>query len=71
MHTDNTYMITRPNLSCTGIWCALEDATVINGCMYAFPGSHKKQTEYFMTLNEDRKSTQYVGPKPNYEEKYL
>lgn len=67
MHTDNTYMITRPNLSCMGVWCALEDANKTNGCMYAFPGSHKIETDYFMVMDKDKKSTSYVGPKPNYE----
>ena len=41
MHTDNTYITTEPELSCLGIWCALEDANKENGCMYGFPGSHK------------------------------
>lgn len=70
MHTDNTYIISRPKLSCVGIWCALEDATIENGCMFAFPGSHNNQTDYFLRLGEDRRSTSYVGNPPEYEKKY-
>ena len=66
MHTDNTFVISRPNLSCLGIWCALQDATVENGCMYAFPGSHNKTTDQFLVLDESRRNTVYVGPDPNY-----
>lgn len=39
-HQDNTFLYTEP-LSCTGLWLALEDATVTNGCLWAIPGSHK------------------------------
>ncbi len=41
-HIDSTFLYTNP-LSCTGIWIALEDATIENGCLYSIPGSH---TEY-------------------------
>ncbi|PIA26515.1 hypothetical protein AQUCO_09100002v1 [Aquilegia coerulea] len=39
-HQDNSFLYTEPP-SCTGLWLALEDATVINGCLWAIPGSHK------------------------------
>lgn len=71
MHTDNTYMITRPKLSCMGLWCALQDATITNGCMFAFPGSHNIETNYFSVLGKDGKTTDYIGPNPNYETRYL
>jgi phytanoyl-CoA hydroxylase len=40
-HTDSTFLYTEP-LSCIGLWFALEDATVENGCMFALPGRHKE-----------------------------
>jgi phytanoyl-CoA hydroxylase len=40
-HTDSTYLYTEP-LSCVGLWFALEDATVENGCMFALPGRHRE-----------------------------
>jgi phytanoyl-CoA hydroxylase len=38
-HQDHTFLWTDPP-SVTGLWFALEDATVENGCMWARPGSH-------------------------------
>ena len=38
-HQDATFLHTEP-LSVTGLWFALEDATVDNGCMWALPGGH-------------------------------
>lgn len=39
-HQDGTFMYTEPN-SLTGLWVALEDATLQNGCLWALPGGHK------------------------------
>lgn len=39
-HQDNSFLYTEPP-TCTGLWLALEDATVINGCLWAIPGSQK------------------------------
>lgn len=39
-HQDATFLYTDP-ISVTGLWFALEDATVDNGCLYALPGAHK------------------------------
>ncbi|KAH9615869.1 hypothetical protein KSS87_000913 [Heliosperma pusillum] len=39
-HQDNSFLYTDPP-TCTGLWLALEDATVVNGCLWAIPGSHK------------------------------
>jgi len=38
-HQDHTFLWTDPP-SVTGLWFALEDATVDNGCLWARPGSH-------------------------------
>ncbi len=40
-HTDSTYLYTEP-MSCIGLWFALEDATLDNGCMWALPGRHRQ-----------------------------
>lgn len=61
MHTDNTYIISEPKLSCIGMWVALEDATRENGCMFAFPRSHLTSTTYFSVLNETRRNTKMIG----------
>ncbi|XP_010916511.1 phytanoyl-CoA dioxygenase isoform X2 [Elaeis guineensis] len=39
-HQDNSFLYTEPR-SCTGLWLALEDANITNGCLWAIPGSHK------------------------------
>ncbi|TMQ14030.1 MAG: phytanoyl-CoA dioxygenase family protein [Deltaproteobacteria bacterium] len=38
-HQDHTYLWTDPP-SATGLWFALEDATVGNGCLWVRPGGH-------------------------------
>ncbi|HEV7398470.1 MAG TPA: phytanoyl-CoA dioxygenase family protein [Pyrinomonadaceae bacterium] len=38
-HQDATFIFTEP-LSMAGLWFALEDATVENGCLWALPGGH-------------------------------
>lgn len=38
-HQDATFLYTEP-LSVTGLWFALEEATLDNGCLWALPGGH-------------------------------
>ncbi len=40
-HTDSTYLYTEP-MSCIGLWFALEDASLENGCMWALAGRHRE-----------------------------
>jgi phytanoyl-CoA hydroxylase len=39
-HQDGTFLLTEPE-SVVGLWFALEDATVENGCLYALRGEHE------------------------------
>src|SRR6202140_5045324 len=39
-HQDATFLYTEP-LRLAGLWFALEDATIENGCLWAIPGGHK------------------------------
>lgn len=39
-HQDEDFIPTRDR-SRTGVWIALDDATVKNGCLWVIPGSHK------------------------------
>ncbi len=39
-HQDTTFLYTEPH-SCIGMWFAMEDATLENGCMWGLPGHHK------------------------------
>jgi phytanoyl-CoA hydroxylase len=40
-HQDSTFLYTEPQ-DIVGLWFALEDATVENGCLWAIPGGHKR-----------------------------
>src|SRR5713226_1319049 len=39
-HQDATFLFTEP-LRMFGLWFALEDATIENGCLWVIPGGHK------------------------------
>lgn len=39
-HCDHSFLWTEPQ-SVVGLWVALEDATVDNGCLWALPGQHR------------------------------
>jgi phytanoyl-CoA hydroxylase len=39
-HQDATFIYTDP-ITCMGLWVALEDATLENGCLWALPGGHR------------------------------
>lgn len=41
-HQDSTFLYTAPRQTCLGLWLALDDATLENGCLWARPGSHKE-----------------------------
>jgi len=51
-HQDATYLYGEP-LSMVGIWTALEDATVSNGCLEFIPGSHSEAVTKRMVRNPD------------------
>ena len=39
-HQDSTFLYSEPP-SVIGLWFAVEDATIENGCLYAVPGGHR------------------------------
>ena len=39
-HQDSTFLYTEP-IDIAGMWFALEDATIDNGCLWALPGGHR------------------------------
>jgi phytanoyl-CoA hydroxylase len=41
-HQDSTFLYTEPQLTCLGLWLALDDADESNGCLWYRPGSHKE-----------------------------
>jgi ectoine hydroxylase-related dioxygenase (phytanoyl-CoA dioxygenase family) len=41
LHQDNAYFRVVPDEAVITCWCALDDATLENGCMYYVPGTHR------------------------------
>lgn len=41
VHVDSTFLNTDPVDALVGVWIALDDATLENGCLWFIPGSHK------------------------------
>lgn len=52
-HQDSTFLFTEP-MSVIGLWFALEDATIENGCLWAIPGGHKAglKSRFFRASSE-------------------
>lgn len=65
-HQDNSFLYTEP-ASCTGLWLALEDATITNGCLWAIPGSHKNGL--VRRFIRDNNGVHFDRPSPAYDQK--
>ena len=68
-HQDSTFLYTDPP-SAVGFWYALEDATVSNGCLSFWPGSHKAApVRKRLMRRDDRTGTHIVdNPGPQFPE---
>jgi len=51
-HQDEHFLPTRDRSLC-GVWIALDDATIDNGCLWAWPGSHAPGILYPMRAHAD------------------
>jgi phytanoyl-CoA hydroxylase len=40
-HQDSTFLHTEPRQTCLGLWLALDNADISNGCLWVRPGSHR------------------------------
>ncbi|XP_010093365.2 phytanoyl-CoA dioxygenase [Morus notabilis] len=65
-HQDNSFLYTEPT-TCTGLWLALEDATITNGCLWAIPGSQKNGLVRRFIRGEN--GVTFDRPSPNYDQK--
>lgn len=52
-HQDSAFLYTDPP-SVVGLWIALEDATVDNGCLWALPGSHRSALSRRFVKKDDQ-----------------
>ncbi|KAJ7569173.1 hypothetical protein O6H91_01G064300 [Diphasiastrum complanatum] len=63
-HQDNSFLYTEPQ-SCVGLWLALEDATVENGCLWILSKSHKGGTA--RRFLRDHSGVRFDKESPNYD----
>jgi len=61
-HQDSTFLATEPRETCLGLWLALEDATLQNGCLWARPGSHKEPVRRRFIRNPAIDPTKPIDP---------
>lgn len=52
-HQDSTFLYTTPRHTCIGLWLALDDATLDNGCLWVRPGSHKESVRRQFARNPE------------------
>jgi phytanoyl-CoA hydroxylase len=63
-HQDGTYLHTVNN-SVIGLWFALEDATIENGCLWAIPGGHRtKLKSRFLRNDKNETATEVYDKTP-------
>ncbi|XP_031433266.1 phytanoyl-CoA dioxygenase domain-containing protein 1 isoform X2 [Clupea harengus] len=70
-HQDATFLYTEPLGRVMGLWIALEDATLENGCLWFIPGSHSTGISRRMvrTPKGTFPLTDFVGREQEYEDK--
>lgn len=52
-HQDSTFLFTEPKQTCLGLWLALDDATLDNGCLWVRPKSHRESVRRHFQRNPD------------------
>lgn len=64
-HQDSTFIYTEPT-DIVGLWFALEDATIENGCLWAIPGGHKcgLKSRWLRSPIEGRMAFEMYDPQP-------
>jgi phytanoyl-CoA hydroxylase len=62
-HQDSTFLHTQPE-RLLGLWFALEDATLENGCLWAIPGGHRGGLRSRFVREGRRTRTEVIDPTP-------
>ncbi|MFO1061946.1 MAG: phytanoyl-CoA dioxygenase family protein [Dongiaceae bacterium] len=62
-HTDATFLRTEPS-SVIGLWFALQDATLENGCLHALPGRHREPLRSHFRRTADGLRLETPDPRP-------
>ncbi len=64
-HQDSTFLYTTPKQSCLGLWLALDDATITNGCLWVRPKSHGEKTRRKFVRNPVHFGTEQIEQRSN------
>jgi len=64
-HQDSTFLYTTPKQSCLGLWLALDDATITNGCLWVRPGSHLEPTRIKFVKNAQHFGEEAIQTRSN------
>lgn len=64
-HQDSTFLYTTPRQTCLGLWLALDDATLTNGCLWVRPYSHKERVRRIFTRNPDHFGNDAIKSRSN------
>mmetsp|Transcript_203 Transcript_203/g.293 ORF Transcript_203/g.293 Transcript_203/m.293 type:complete len:384 (-) Transcript_203:432-1583(-) len=59
-HQDSTFLFTEPRQSCLGLWLALDEATLKNGCLWVRPKSHFEPVRRQFKRNEEHFTRQVI-----------
>jgi len=59
-HQDSTFLYTEPRQTCLGLWLALDDATLENGCLWIRPGSHQESVRRKFSRNPEHFGTDAI-----------
>lgn len=60
-HQDSTFLWTDPKPTCIGLWFALDDASIENGCLWAIPGSHTTEITRRFVRTPSGNATEWRG----------
>ncbi len=64
-HQDSTFLFTTPRQTCLGLWLALDDATITNGCLWVRPGSHREKTRVKFCKNPEHFGEEAIKARSN------
>ena len=64
-HQDSTFLHTTPRQSCLGLWLALDDATLSNGCLWVRPASHKEKVRRVFAKNPEHFGEEAIQNRSN------
>jgi phytanoyl-CoA hydroxylase len=65
-HQDSTFLYTEPQQSCLGLWLAVDDATLDNGCLWVRPKSHLEPVRRRYQRNPEHFGPESIAARSNH-----